>query len=212
MAPDSDAEVKLKGDDGSESGYLKAVKVHPLTSSEAAERARMKAQKKEAERQKQEAERKRRADEEERKKEEEEKKKAAERAAAAAAARKQAEEEEERQARDMVTLGLRKDAWGVTNEEGHGDGGRGGDEVASPTRKLKRAATVQALRPPQLRARDKAFSARKPTQPRANNDGNQSRSRKKSLSARKPTQTRSHGSVSRAQSVESVESCVRRVR
>ena len=80
----------MKWDDGSESGYLKAVRVHPLTSSEAAERARMKARK-EAERQKQEAERKRRAEEEEeRKKEEEEQKKAAERAAAG---RKKAEEE-----------------------------------------------------------------------------------------------------------------------
>ena len=34
MSPDSDAEVKLKWADGSESGYLKAVRVHPLSSSE----------------------------------------------------------------------------------------------------------------------------------------------------------------------------------
>ena len=39
MSPDSDAEVKLKWDDGgSESKYLKAVRVHPLTSAEADER------------------------------------------------------------------------------------------------------------------------------------------------------------------------------
>ena len=38
MAPDSDAEVKLRWDDGSESGYVKAVRVHPLTSAEEAQR------------------------------------------------------------------------------------------------------------------------------------------------------------------------------
>jgi hypothetical protein len=37
MSPDSDAEVKLKWDDGSESGYVKAVRVEPLTSSEKAQ-------------------------------------------------------------------------------------------------------------------------------------------------------------------------------